>query len=463
MISIRRSTARSVRAVARACVAGRPRGPAPDVVVRRSGGEVTLFAVVDGVAVAFAAGPQPGPDEAHAVPMAVLAAAEGGGADPVELSLVAAGRGEARWADRGVPRSLAFDAPDDDAAPPAVPDVWSQPQPALLAALHECGRAAGREPARFALHRVQLRGAAGQVVGTDGKAALTAAVFAFPFADDALVPAVPAFGTKDLAGRADARVGRTGDHVALTAGPWTVWLPVDAAGRYPDVAGVTPRGPATVVGLDDIDALALLDALPGLPGGTEDGRPVTLDLDGTAAVRAGGPGERAAEVRLSRSPVAGPAVRVALDRGYLARAVRLGCRTARVHGPLKPVVFEGGGYAFVAMTLDATSVVGPAADAAVVRTDPVPAAPTPAKSSPPFTPRSDPMKPTETNGHSADPPPPAGGTFDPLAEAEALRAVLAEGAARAARLVAALRHRKREQKALTQAWSSLKSLNLGTE
>ena len=44
-----------------------------------------------------------------------------------------------------------------------------------------------------------------------------------------------------------------------------------------------------------------------------------------------------------------------------------------------------------------------------------------------------------------------------------MRALLAEGAARAARLVAALRHRTREQKALTQAWSSLKSLNLGTE
>ena len=74
------------------------------------------------------------------------------------------------------------------------------------------------------------------------------------------------------------------------------------------------------------------------------------------------------------------------------------------------------------------------------------------------------MKPIETNGHAADPPPPPlTGTFDPLAEAEALRALFAEGAARATRLVAALRHRKREQKALTQAWSSLKSLNLGTE
>ena len=148
MISIPRTTARSVRAVARACVAGRPRGPVPPVVVRRSGGEVTLFAVVDGVAVAFAAGPQAGPDEAVAVPMAVLAAAEGGGRDPVELTTMSAGRGEARWADRGVPRSLAFDAADPGgrADPPAAPDAWSPPQPRLLAALHECGRPAASRP-----------------------------------------------------------------------------------------------------------------------------------------------------------------------------------------------------------------------------------------------------------------------------------------------------------------------------
>ncbi len=462
MISIPRATARAVRAVARACVAGRPRGPAPHVLVRRSGGTLTLVARVDGVAVALAAGPQAGPDETIAVPMAVLAAAEGGGRDAVELTAISAGRGEARWADRGVPRALAFDAQGDSAALPPTPDAWSPPQDHLLAALHACGRAAGREPSRFALHRVQLRGRAGEVVGTDGKAALTAAGFAFPFADDVLLPAVPAFGTKELAGRREVRVGRTPDHVAVEVGPWTVWLPVDGVGRYPDVAGVTPRGPATVVGFDDADALALLDALPGLPGATDDGRPVTIDLDGTAAVRAGCPGERVAEVRLSRSPVTGPPVRVALDRAYLARAVRLGCRTARVSGPLKPVVFEGGPYAFVAMTLGAASAVEPSADAAVVSTDPVArVTPTPMSLTPPVTPRSEPMKLIDTNGHAADPPP--NGTFDPLAEAEALRALFAEGAARATRLVAALRHRKREQKALTQAWSSLKSLNLGTE
>jgi hypothetical protein len=60
---------------------------------------------------------------------------------------------------------------------------------------------------------------------------------------------------------------------------------------------------------------------------------------------------------------------------------------------------------------------------------------------------------------SLDPPPDE--APDLLAEAEALRVARAEAAARAARLVAALKARKREQRALTQVWSSLESLNLG--
>ena len=67
--------------------------------------------------------------------------------------------------------------------------------------------------------------------------------------------------------------------------------------------------------------------------------------------------------------------------------------------------------------------------------------------------------PPDRNGH-ADPPPP-GDPTDPLAEAEALRAALAEAAARAARLVAGLKQFRRERRALASAWTSLKHLNLG--
>ena len=46
----------------------------------------------------------------------------------------------------------------------------------------------------------------------------------------------------------------------------------------------------------------------------------------------------------------------------------------------------------------------------------------------------------------ADPPPPADDPADPLAEAEGLRAALADAAARAARLVGALKAGRKEKK-----------------
>ena len=57
--------------------------------------------------------------------------------------------------------------------------------------------------------------------------------------------------------------------------------------------------------------------------------------------------------------------------------------------------------------------------------------------------------------------PPAADPPDPLAAAEELRASLADAVGKAGRLVAALKSRKKEQRALTQVWSSLKALNLG--
>ena len=60
-------------------------------------------------------------------------------------------------------------------------------------------------------------------------------------------------------------------------------------------------------------------------------------------------------------------------------------------------------------------------------------------------------------------PDPSGGEpFDPLAEAEALRAMLGEALTRSSRLVSALKNHRRQRKAIESAWSSLRQLNPGT-
>ena len=105
----------------------------------------------------------------------------------------------------------------------------------FLTALHECGRSTTSDPARFALHRIQVRGAAGEVIGSDGHQALIWSGFEFPFEEDLLVPALPLFGSPEWTSHPAVSVGRTELHLVVSAGPWTVWLPIDATGRYPDV------------------------------------------------------------------------------------------------------------------------------------------------------------------------------------------------------------------------------------
>src|SRR5205823_6044126 len=136
VIVISRGLARSFRALVRKCVSGRPRGPAPAVVLEGKAGTLTVWARTADATLVYAA-PTPGGDELMVVPMAVLEAAEGGGDDPVELAVGPKLGGTARWAVRGVPMAHPFDVllPGKQHRPPELPGDW-QPAPAeFLAAL----------------------------------------------------------------------------------------------------------------------------------------------------------------------------------------------------------------------------------------------------------------------------------------------------------------------------------------
>ena len=451
MIVLPPGLARSFRAVARKCVAGRARGPSPPVVARTGGGRLTLAAAFDGVVLAVEAEVAGAADETVLVPLDLLDEVDADAS--VEIDGAA---GTARWAGRGGPRTAAFAPvlPGKHHDLPPSPRSFGPVPPTFLAALHACGavRKTGTDAARFALSRIQVRGEAGQVVATDGHQALIWGGFAFPFQADRLVPAVPVFGVKELAAQADVRVGATDAHLVVRAGPWAVWLAIDPHARFPDVAGAVPRTGGTIAGLDERDAAELLAALPGLPGGGADtDHAVTLDLDVGVVVRGRDDATGAVgDIRLSRSPTAGPPARVAVDRRALARAVSLGCVTLRVV-PGKPLAAEGAGRTFVAVALDSGRVIPRATETALARTEPPK--------------RSTAMRPHETNGHGPPPrPDPAGGGADPpdpLIEAEALRTALAEAATRAARLVQALKHFRRQRRVLETAWAGLQSLGLG--
>ncbi|VTU00880.1 Uncharacterized protein OS=Pirellula staleyi (strain ATCC 27377 / DSM 6068 / ICPB 4128) GN=Psta_3409 PE=4 SV=1 [Gemmataceae bacterium] len=444
MILFTRAVARDVRAVLARCASGRPRGPAPTVVVRACGGQRTVTATTPGGVMVVHTTPAPdAPDGVAVVPAAVLADVEGAADTAVVLDRASKGRGTVRWEAGGAaharPVELILPGTQHDA--PVVPELTPVAD-RLLVALDACGRAAARDDGRYALSRVQLRGRAGTVVGTDGKIAVLFNALAFPFADDVLVPAVPVFASKPLA-RAGVRVGRAPAHMVVAAGPWAVFLPVTTGARYPDVAAVIPRHAATTVTLDPADAEAVLAALPGLPGAADEHRPVTLDAGPTVAVRGLDAGTGAVRaVVLERSAAAGPPVRMALDRRLLARALALGCRVLKVSTD-RTLVAEGDGVTAVVAALDPDLAVPPAGDAgsaAAVNTE-----------------RSALMKTTDVPGPAAL----RGDPQDPLVAAEELRDALADAAAKAARLVAALRAGRKEKKVLASVYAGLKQLNLG--
>jgi hypothetical protein len=235
------------------------------------------------------------------------------------------------------------------------------------------------------------------------------------------------------------------------------------------VAGVVPRSAPTTVEFDEAGAAEVVRAVPGLPGAEHELRPVTLEVDGGLRVR-GQSGGAAPRELVTRVRVTGPAARVVLDRRVLVRALALGCRTLKLSAN-KPVVFAGADLTLVAAPLDPELAAAPAPGPdhrsghepprGPVRTERPDRFPEPL----PVPERSDPMRPqNSTNGRGPAPvpaPEPAGAEpSDPLAAAEELRAALADAAAKAARLVTALRAGRKEKRALASVYAGLRQLNL---
>jgi hypothetical protein len=362
MIVCSRAAVRAFRSLLRRSVlAEAPRGPWPPVLATAGPDGLQLHAARGEVGLTLQLPNPSGHGGRLAFPGTLLARLEGNSDAVVELTAASASQGTARWAERGVPHVESFTPLDPDQVPP-VPENVERLAPmaeGFLAALDEASRTAARKPGRFALQCVQLRGRAGEVLATDGRLLLIQGGFRFPFAEDLLVPALPVFGAKELARAEPVQLGRSGDRVVVRAGTWTFDLALDQAGRFPDVQGVLPRGPApTQLRVDDADASYLVDVLPGLPGADEQWSPLTLDLGDRVAVRAV-TDKQGIELQLERSRVTGPSLRLALDRKPFYRLLRLGFRAFAFHAADQPVVAGDGSRLAVLATLDRSAVVPP--------------------------------------------------------------------------------------------------------
>jgi len=444
MYTMTRRQARSVRALARKCVPkGGSRVPDPVLTLTVGPDGPFAYATVGDVTVGCRVSDPRDPAAGLSMPLSALAACEG--SDPLLVTLEAADTGvRLSWADRGQARTETAPLVRRPFVPPVVPAVFDVVSPAFLNALHEAGRCAANEDAKYAVSRVHVRGGAGQVVGTDGKQALVTGGFRLPFREDVLVPALPVFGLKELTREGPFRVGRTIAGLCVGAGDWLVWLPADTDAGFPDVDGVVRRtqgGTRLVVG--DADAARLAADLPKMPKADEEYAPVTVMVGPAPAARSG-----PAIVRLTESEGSGPAATWTMNRAYLHRALLLGFRDFSTKKATSSLVATNGAHTYLFALLNPDPAV-PA--------PPEPAAGPVAASAPQGVSRMRPPDPARRPEPSSDDDEP-----DLFAEVDALRAVLGDALTRAGRVAGLLKHYRRQRRVMATALSSLQHLKLGS-
>jgi hypothetical protein len=409
------------------------------------------------------------------LPADALADFEGGKEETVTLETIGPQGMQAHWTEGSVPQLRAYTINDKNEALafPALPERWYRQERSLLEALREATTSTAKEGTRYALQRVQLRGAKGEIVATDGHQLLIQRGFSFPWTEDVLVPALRSFGIKEIAEEPSVSVGKTETHVGVRIGPWTFLLTVDGKSRFPRVEDVIPRstGTITTIRLDAQDASFLTRSLPRLPGGEENNSPLTLDLNGHVAVRARGEDpERVTELILSRSAVGGPPLRLVTNRAYLARAAALGFEQIDVLKPEAPLVCRDEKRTYVWMPLDKAGALAASPEAVRIEsTSEVPVAHGKKQER-----RKSTVNPISHNGNAHEPTPrkrTAATATDTTAtpsteiatsgligEAQALRSLLRDALARLNQLLIAAKQQRKQSQLLRTTLATLKQL-----
>jgi hypothetical protein len=221
--------------------------------------------------------------------------------------------------------------------PPAAKSLVS-PGDGFVAALATAAGTTG-VTTRFALDKILLRCARGEIVSTDGTVLLAHCGFRLPGDKDVLIPVCPSFGVPEVRNQKEVQVGLAEGHLVVKAGPWSVAIP-EAKGRFPDVESVVPKSGTAVATVElHEDALDVIKAkVPGLPVTDTHTRPVALDVDPFGVFVTAG-NER---LELPGCRVTGAAVRVEMERRHLVRASKLDFKTFCLSAPGKPVLAAEG-------------------------------------------------------------------------------------------------------------------------
>jgi hypothetical protein len=291
-----------------------------------------------------------------------LAPLAGPTADPVAFR-VAYDQVIAKWSDRGVPQEMTMEPVPCDQSPPALIDLATlAPNPGLIQALRDACLTADRESSRFAIGCVQLRPTGGRMAATDSRQLLVQDGFELPWKGDRLMRSSDVFDSAELRRIEEEAIGEQDGWIVVQAGPWTIRHRVETEGRFPEIDMVLPNDSAVIswLELDPTDREFLAERIDRLPVSDPCNEPVTIDLNGSVAIRSqGASGTALTELVLSRSVRRGEELRTQTGRRYLARAVQLGLCEIGFTSEDGPILARDERRRYLWMSLGAEGALGP--------------------------------------------------------------------------------------------------------
>jgi hypothetical protein len=362
LLTITRRLALHVRSVLRRIFPTRAHRPNVSIIGSAEG--LRVRAAHGGVAVEYREARRKGPAETLWLPHKLLADCEGRHDDPVQLEALGPAQVVARWQDRGVPQMVQYesDSPSNPDDFPDPPESFAENPPFLLRAISDASDTTDPGSLRYALGHLLADGTRGTLTATDGRQLLVQSGFTFPWTEKLLIPATRAFTSPELSAGQPVLIGRSGDWAVVRTGNWTIWLAILKDGRYPETSHHLPNSFAATshCRIPASDRAFLAQALPRLPGEEELNWPVTLELNGTVAVRGKAPGQsQPTELVLTNSTWDGEPVRINTNRRYLARAAQLGFQEIHLFGPKPPVCCQDDHRQYVWVVLDPESAIRP--------------------------------------------------------------------------------------------------------
>ena len=476
MITITRRTARNLRTVFRKAFGG-SKSTNPTVTFESNEQGLFAWAKFQGLVLINQIAETQSHETVH-VPLNALAECEAASDQPVEIESTSTNGSTAnatlRWQDGDVPQVAEFETNTANTDQPAWPEQTRLASADLLQALSDAAEITDQSSSRYALDCIQLMGASGRIAATDGKQMLVTSGFDFPWEEDLLVPANGVFKHRALMTSDDIFTGRTDDHVVIMAGPWTVFLPIDADRKFPDAMSHIPnRNEAqSSVTITETDAEFVSKSIKRLPSTDDHYQPVTLDVNGRVVIRAEADCRQPTELVLTNSTMTGTPTRINTNRRYIERAAKLGLRNLNLYGPDRPAhgCDDSRDYVWIPLTQDGIvdptddciRIESPVADASSNRIQALPPRPeqpsTPGKRQPntmkrpPQTHSTSTTTTTTTNAEAA-------GVDAMIESAEAVRTSLREAATTVSRLIAELKRHRKQSKTIRTALSSLRELD----